>query len=150
MTTIIATREAMGADTLVIVEGQAPYHTRKIISHKGTLYGAAGDGGDCTRMLEWAKRGFDMESKPKFKSKPGSDHEAMLLMVNKEGLFMMAASDLFPEPVDAAFYGIGSGAGAALGAMDMGADIEKALEIAAKYDSNTGAPYTILKLKEDK
>lgn len=148
MTTIVATKDAIGADTLVVVEGQAPYHTKKVIAHKGSLYGAAGDGGDCTRMIEWAKRGFDMESKPKFRSKPGSEGEATLLVVNKEGIFIMMASDLFPELVDSPFYAIGSGAGAALGAMDMGADIEKALEVAAKYDSNTGAPFTILKLKE--
>ena len=150
MTTIVATREAIGADTLVVVDGQAPYHTKKVMAHKNMLYGAAGDGGDCTRIMEWAKRGFDMESKPKFRAKPGTDDEAVAIMVNKDGIFIMMSSDLFPEQIDAPFYAIGSGAGAALGAMEMGATIEQALEIASKHDVHTGAPFTILRLKEDK
>jgi ATP-dependent protease HslVU (ClpYQ) peptidase subunit len=147
MTTIVATREAIGADTLVVVAGQAPYPTKKVSKHKKMLFGAAGDAGDCVRFMKWAKRDFDMESRPRFRCEADSDDEAIMLMVNEGGIYVMMTSDLFPEPVDADFYAIGSGAGAALGAMARGATIEEALNIAAQYDNCTRGPFTILTLK---
>lgn len=150
MTTIVATREAIGADTMVTVDGQAPYRTQKVIRARGVLFGAAGDGGDCIRLMEWAKTGFDIERRPKFRCKSGHIDEALLLMVDFKGIYFLSAWDFFPEPVEEEFYAIGTGAGAALGALEKAATIEEALRIAEKHDAMTRGPFTILKLKEDK
>ena len=39
------------------------------------------------------------------------------------------------------FYGVGSGSSLAIGALEAGATLEKALEIASKHDPYTAAPY---------
>jgi hypothetical protein len=42
------------------------------------------------------------------------------------------------------FYGVGSGSSLAIGALEAGADIEMALEIASKHDPYTAAPYMFM------
>jgi ATP-dependent protease HslVU (ClpYQ) peptidase subunit len=46
------------------------------------------------------------------------------------------------------FYAIGSGGGYAIGALSMGASLDQALEVAAKWDSNTRLPMDILHLRD--
>lgn len=149
MTTIVATRTALGGDSKVTVVAGAPYRTKKVDRTKNCLFGAAGNSGDCARFLDWARTNFDPERRPRFKHR-ADDDAAILLIVNKDGIFIMEADDAGPELIDLPFYAVGSGALAALGAMEMGATMEQALDIAARYDDNTGAPFVILTLDEKK
>jgi hypothetical protein len=54
-------------------------------------------------------------------------------------------ADDFAVSLDSSgFYGVGSGSSLALGALEAGAGIEQALEIASKHDPYTGAPYLFM------
>lgn len=147
MTTIVATLEAMGSDSLVSnADTGVMYPARKFVRIKGDLIGAAGDSGDCLRFLDWAKHDFAEKKKPKFTFTEG-DSEAHVLVLNGEGLFMMSTSDPYPELVESPFWAIGSGGDAALGALASGKTIEEALEIAARFDMFTKGPFRVERLK---
>ena len=54
-------------------------------------------------------------------------------------------SDDFAVSLDSSgFYGVGSGSSLAVGALEAGASIERALEIASKHDPYTAAPYMFM------
>ena len=52
------------------------------------------------------------------------------------------ADDMSVSMDERGFYGVGSGSSYGIGALEAGASIEKALEIAAKNDAYTSAPFT--------
>lgn len=147
MTTIACTREAMGSDTFVSSDNGVSYPARKIARVKGDVIGAAGDSGDCLRFLDWAKHDFAEKKRPKFAIASGEEGEAHILLLNAEGIFTMSTSDPYPEEVLSAYWAIGSGGDAALGALAQGATLEEALEIAARFDMHTKAPFHVEKLK---
>lgn len=147
MTTIAATREALAGDTMVSMEAKGmQYPALKVRKIKGKLYGAAGDAGDCVRFLDWAESGFHEKKKPKFTVDPGDEDEALMLMLDEEGIHIMSTTDPYPEMIAGDYYAIGSGGKAALGALFAGAGLEKAMDIASAVDPYTRAPFTILKL----
>lgn len=147
MTTIVASLEAMGADTMVSRPDGTFYSTTKIIRVKGDLLGAAGDAGDCTRFMDWAKHDYAEKKRPKFSVPAGDRDEAVLLILNSEGIFTMSTTDPYPELITSDCYAIGSGGDAARAAILCGKSMEEALAIAAQIDMHTRAPFTILKLK---
>lgn len=147
MTTIVATLDAMGADTMVSRADGTFYSTTKIVRIKGDLLGAAGDAGDCTRFLDWAKHDYAEKKRPRFTVAAGERDEAVLLILNSEGLFTMSTTDPYPEMITSDCYAIGSGGDAARAAIMCGKSMEEALAIAAQIDMHTRAPFTILKLK---
>jgi ATP-dependent protease HslVU (ClpYQ) peptidase subunit len=147
MTTIAATRTQIAGDSMVILEAKSmQYPTIKVRKIKGKLFGAAGDGGDCTRFLDWAETGFNEKKRPKFSTQAGTEHEAILLVVDEEGIKFMSTTDPYPEIVAMDFYAIGSGGKAAWGALYAGATLDQAMEIASAVDPYTRAPFTILTL----
>jgi ATP-dependent protease HslVU (ClpYQ) peptidase subunit len=77
----------------------------------------------------------------------GERDEAVLLILNSEGLFTMSTTDPYPEMITSDCYAIGSGGDAARAAIMCGKSMEEALAIAAQIDMHTRAPFTILKLK---
>lgn len=146
MTTIAATLEMMAADQFVTY---APsYHgDTKIWVAKGSIWGAAGDVDVCQRFKNWT---LGKEKRPKTtdpEDKESSKLEA--LQLSPKGLFLYVG-DSPPDPVKEPFYAIGSGAGYAVGAMSMGASLEQAVEVAAKWDSNTRLPFNCIELKNIK
>ena len=149
MTTIAATLAAIAGDRMVFDEGKGTwYPSVKVRRIKGALVGAAGDAGDCMRLMDWAEAGFPEKKRPKFEEPAGTEDSAILLLVNAEGIHMMAVSDPYPEPVAAGTYAIGSGGKAALAAMHCGKTIAEAMDVAAEIDPYTRAPFDILALKE--
>lgn len=147
MTTIAATMKVMAGDAMVSAESKGIwYPTRKIRRISGGIVGAAGDGGDCTRFMDWAAAGFAERKRPKFTEAPGSEDEAILLLLNADGIHCMSTSDPFPELVAMDFFAIGSGGKAALAALYAGVDLEKAMDIAHAVDPYTRPPFTYEKL----
>lgn len=147
MTTIVAVTGAMGSDTFVSSDTGVSYPARKVVRIKGDLIGAAGDSGDCLRFLEWAKHDFAEKKRPKFTCASNDENEAHILLVNAEGIFTMSTTDPYPEEILSPYWAIGSGGDAALGALAKGATLEEALEIAARFDMYTKAPFHVEKLK---
>lgn len=151
MTTIAATRNSIAGDRMVFVENKHIwYPTIKVRRVKGGVAGAAGDGGDCTRFLDWAEEGFNEKKRPKFTTPPGDDEEAGLLLVTHDGIFYMGTSDPCPELIAADFYAIGSGGKAAHAALSAGLSLEDAMKMAYEIDPYTRPPFDILELEKRK
>lgn len=151
MTTIAATLTHIAGDRMVSDESKGTwYPSVKVRRIKGALIGAAGDAGDCVRMMDWAEAEFNPKKKPKFETDAGEEGAVGLILLNAEGIHMMSQDDPYPEKVAEGFYAIGSGGKAAWGALMAGLPIEKAMEIAHAVDPYTRPPYDILSLKEPK
>jgi ATP-dependent protease HslVU (ClpYQ) peptidase subunit len=126
------------------------YPSVKVRRTKLGLVGAAGDGGDCVRMMDWAEENFNQKKKPKFETGAGEEDDCVLLLVNAEGIHIMTQSDPYPEKVAEGTYAIGSGGKAAWGALLAGLPLERAMEIAGHVDPYTRGPFDIIMLDEKK
>jgi ATP-dependent protease HslVU (ClpYQ) peptidase subunit len=58
------------------------------------------------------------------------------------------ADDFAVSLTSSGFYGVGSGSSLAIGALEAGASVEYALEIASRHDPYTAAPYLYLEQKK--
>jgi hypothetical protein len=142
MTVIVANRELMAADSL-LTGGGAPVRTRKIFRVHGHLFGVCGHWEDCQRFLQFLRSGG--KDRPKF-----TDEDTFCaLELHPKGLNYWSSACI-PTPLDDTFYAIGSGAPAALGAMEMGASPRKAVEVACKYEEHCGPPVRTAKLTTTK
>lgn len=147
MTTIVASvsHKIMVADSKVTIGKGISYPTTKIIKAHGVIAGAAGDAGDCSRFLEWAKDEFKSKSKPKFQVMQGDDLiDALVIMSSGIYFYSPGYPDL--EKINADFYAIGSGGKPARAAMMLGATPLQAAEIAASCDDYSGPPFMVLEL----
>lgn len=73
-----------------------------------------------------------------------SDATLFSILLAIDGTLLEIDDDYGVTMRDDGFHAIGSGSDYAIGALHMGADIIKALEIAALNDVNTSAPFTII------
>jgi hypothetical protein len=152
MTTIAASLDAgvMASDSNVTVEAKGVnYPATKIVRGKGgSLIGASGHAGDCTRFLKWAAAKFS-DKEPKWAEAEGQEDSVMGMVMTKEGIYVWTQGDPEPELVNARFFSIGSGSKAARAAMLLGADPVKAVEIACEVDKMYSAlPVQILRLND--
>jgi hypothetical protein len=140
MTTIVATLESMAADRFVTY-GPSYEGGTKIWVAKGSIWGAAGSASVCIAFKKWTLRKGP-------KPKPESDDDKIdVLQLAPDGLFLWTScseADAIKEP----FYGIGTGGGYAVGALSMGATLDQAMEVAAKWDANTRAPFDRIALAD--
>lgn len=147
MTTIVCTANAMAADTRVSwTEGDVVYNTSfatKVYRVGDELVGMAGDTPSGLRLLEWMRNGGKGR-------KPKLTKDTAAVRLNRDGIFTFDGRDPEWLQIDAKFFAIGSGARWATGAMEMGADLRKAVEVAMKYDPATGGTITVLDLIESK
>lgn len=91
------------------------------------------------RFVAWLEAGGD----PKEWGEGSPDLRALIVRPNGD-LFLADDSLHFSGPIDCEFYAIGSGGDYAIGALAMGATVERAIEIAAQFDPNSGTPVTVL------
>lgn len=151
MTTIAATLTHIAGDRMVSDEMKGTwYPSIKVKRVKGALVGAAGDAGDCVRMMDWAETEFNPKKKPKFETPAGAEGAVTMIYLTAEGIHMMSQDDPYPEKVAEGTYAIGSGGKAAWGALLAGLPLDKAMEIAHNVDPYTRPPFDILALEEPK
>ena len=150
MTTICANREAMASDRFVTYSTSFNGEC-KIWIAKGSIWGAAGPSNKGLAFRAWTLGG----PRPKFKSpdpeEEDEDQEVKLevLQLSPKGLFLWVNSGP-PDPVFEPFFGVGSGAGFAIGALSMQATLEQAVEVAAKWDGGTRLPIDVIALRDVK
>ena len=136
--------KCMASDSMVSLGNGLSYPADKIRKVKKIIVGAGGDGGDCSRFLEWATRDFK-EPPPKWKG--SKEEESFLALVLKaDGLYVYAPSFPEPEKVNAPFFAIGTGGEAARVAMMLGKTPEEAIELACQVDGYSGLPVQVLEL----
>lgn len=150
MTTVACNKEQMVSDSRVsIAEKGFAYPAVKIIKTPHALVGASGDGGDCTRFLNWAKEGFKEKDQPRWKTPQYSEDEIVGLILRKDGIYIWTQGGPEAERVEAEWFAIGSGGKAARAALTMGASLQEAVEIACLVDNvYSGLPLQILSLKD--
>lgn len=133
MTTIACNTTTMAGDTLLVSDTKC--HAQKVFKYRGSCVGIAGTYVDCMMFVKWWERGAK-EELPKM-----DDVEALVL--TSDGRILCFDGHTSFYTIDDKFSAIGSGAQAALGAMHMGADPQKAVKVAGKVDPGTGNKTTV-------
>ena len=138
MTTIAYKDGVMAADGLVcgsdLRRGSNTKITRLI---DGTLIGCCGSSAAIVRFQRWAHAGFDMANLPTF----DKDHGVAAIVVHPNMKVEVWHSEcLEPQSILPPPWGMAMGSGneVALGAMAMGADARRAIEIAIMIDTASG------------
>jgi hypothetical protein len=126
------------------------YTTKKIfVAKDGSIIGAAGHSGDCSRFIEWAIGGF-RGTRPKFESDRDDDDGMEALILRKDGIYYFHPDYPSPERLNDVYYAIGSGGQAAMIAMHHIGDPVKAVEETFTVNHHCGPPVQVLKLNETK
>lgn len=144
MTTVVATPELIAADRCMDTGGNGSVPTTKVIRIRGSLWGFAGSTTDALKFLRWVRGGFRQQTQPRFVGVKGAAFE--IIQVNPQGKLVLWDQDMEPIPCNRSSHGIGTGGSFAVGALDAGADILRAMAIAEDRDQNTRGPYDILYL----
>jgi hypothetical protein len=142
MTTIVANLECMAADSRVSVEGGPMYHADKIFRIGDSLFGTAGDAMMGLLMIDWL-RGMRKNRLALYKL--WTDYERScftLLELNSTGLYLWDGWAI-PEKLKDSRYAVGSGAMAAIAALDSGRSPEDAVKAAMQQDVYTGNPVQV-------
>lgn len=143
MTTIAYRDGVLAADTLSTSNGLVDDYGPKIWRLGRLLVGAAGSRALCLKFRGWVASGMGGEG-----PFDGKD-EGNGLVIPPEGP-LVCWSYLGCWPVNAPFYALGSGYQIAMGAMQMGATAEQAIQAAAAHDTMTGGEITVLRRGPDR
>jgi ATP-dependent protease HslVU (ClpYQ) peptidase subunit len=143
MTTIVYRDGVLAADSRAYRGDKSPLGT-KVKIHRlpdGSMFGSSSNcvGAD-TLLRRWVEEGCPPQKSGDIK--PDS-FEMILIRPNGEVFFAHDNFDL-SGPLEAPFFAIGSGEQYALGALEMGADAVKAVEVACKLDVWSGGPLTVI------
>lgn len=154
MTTVVYRDGILAADSALTDEhpegGHIQYQCKKLYSysdaHQGyprTHYVGFSGGQGWRKFLDWVRAGANLDVKPEFEK--GDDFTAIVISVCA-GVRQryVIGRHMEPEPLVEDFHAVGSGAKCAFGALDMGADAVKAVEIAAGRDPYTRGPFVKL------
>lgn len=143
MTTIAYRGGVLAADSRAYSGGAAPIGA-KVKIHRlpdGTLFGVSSNNvGADTLLRRWVEGGCQPAESGDLKPDSFS-----VLLIRPDGAVFYANDNLdLSGPLSAPFFAIGSGKEAALGAMVMGADARRAVEVACELDMWSGGPVTVL------
>lgn len=134
MTTIAFRNGRMASDSLGVGDDIVRGTVRKLFRVDGAITGFAGDTGMSRHFCKWFEDGADAAAPPKIET---SGFGA--LVYSADGLFVCSERWTLAEIV-APYAALGSGNLIALGAMAMGADAERAIEVAYLHDPFTRGP----------
>lgn len=138
MTTVACNRKVMAADSRRTRGSFAYLSPPKISRVNGDLVCTTGSAAEGEAFLEWYK---DQPKKiPTFKA-------LNVLILTKEGAIFEVYEDGRLLEVIEPFYALGSGGELAIAAMAAGASPRRAVEIACKYDKNSGLPVQVERIK---
>ena len=153
MTTIAYRDNVLAADSQVTIESEAGGSRtftceklyRRSIAGVDTIIGLAGGSTDGLVFLDWLESGERAPSHRLIEG--GADFTALVL--DAKGLWEY---DQWcrKERVVRRFYAVGSGSKAALGALHMGADARRAVQVACKIDTYSLGPVKVMALKGTK
>lgn len=148
MTTIATDGIVMAADSRVTGDGPM-YPTEKIFRIRGSLFGTAGDGFMGLALLEWLKtKRRDRKALYEMWDKTTlgiEDADVLFIELSPKGIFLWNCWGI-AEPVRRPSYAIGSGAMAAVAAMETKSP-EDAIRTALNYDEFSGPPIQVVPLR---
>jgi ATP-dependent protease HslVU (ClpYQ) peptidase subunit len=147
MTTIVCDRKGMAADTRVT--GVPMYYCAKVHRIRGKLVGVAGDSAATTKFLAWFRKECPADEMLLDVKDEDGDTGLMALVLDASGIYLYT-NLTEPDRMYNKFYGVGTGAPYALGAIEKGATLREAIKIAMKYDEATGGEIHHEELDEKK
>lgn len=110
----------------------------------GSILAGAGNYDDVIEVVKWMNEGGKEDKHPDL-----GDKETGFLLLRSDGkAFWLTVPFLRPVEVLDEFIAIGSGAGVALGAMAAGASAKRAVEIASRFDNQTGNGVNVIRVKK--
>lgn len=137
MTTIVASREMMVADSLASTDNVS-WHVQKIFRVDDALVGVVGEMDAGLVFVKWYTEGADEEDRP-YGEGLGN---ITALVLDDTGIYRYEANCM-PMPVLQPYIAFGSGADAAMAAMHMGAGIIESVHVASKIDLHTSGPVVV-------
>lgn len=140
MTTVAWDGKQMVADTLSNWSGLKGKVVKAWKLKDGSLLGGSGAYGDILASRIWIEGGQHLEKFPPKYSQDG----CTILLVRENCPPQRFENSPYPTTILEPFTAIGSGTDYALGAMAMGADAERAVEVAISFDLNSGGELTVL------
>ena len=112
--------------------GDTPIISPKLFKVGNRVFGCSGMSAIKFAFKEWVEKGCPADDKPLLEGNFG------IILINKKVCWYYGEKELYPTEITEPFWAVGSGADYALGAMAMGADAIKAVEIACKFDVYCG------------
>lgn len=112
---------------------------------KGYLVGAAGSATQGNMMMSWFERGADPDHFPRYQD--NDDAACEMVAIAPDGQIFRFDFNPLPVVYHDKVYALGNGREVALGAMAMGADARKAVEVASEMCSGCGMGVDVLPLK---
>lgn len=135
MTCIAVRCGVMAADSQCGGPHRLTYHKITKLDH--AIVGVCGNVADAQVLVKWFINGADRLKPPAWVNHTGEKPDAEIIVMLPDGT-VYTIDDHLARIERSEFCAIGSGASAALGAMHMGADPRRAVEVAALVDVNTG------------
>lgn len=139
MTTIVCNRKVMAADARRTSGNLTYTSTPKIVRVGDDLVGCCGAASDGEKFIAWYLD--QSKKKPKLK-----DFQALIL--TGDGKIFEVWEDLTFLEVPEPFFAAGSGREFALGSMAVRNDPKRAVEVACRFDKNSGLPVQVESLEE--
>lgn len=135
----------VGADTFTDYGFQVDKINRCRWRGKPAIFGCAGDDTAISRFEDWVLR---KGKKPEqlIQRSAGDGTEDFQAIVATDGHILVFDGAMRGDVCRLPYHAIGSGAHWILGAMDAGATLQKALEIAANRDGGTKPPFTFIEV----
>lgn len=115
---------------------------------KGCLMGAAGSVSQGLVMMSWFESGADPSFFPQYQD--SDDTAAQLVVITKDKEILRFDFNPIPIVFHDDKYAIGSGRDLAIGAMAMGADATRAVEVAIQFDTGCGMGINVIPFKSRK
>ena len=116
--------------------------TTKIFRHGDILFGGAGTHTALEALREWVLDGC---KKDKFPKLPDLDNNVPhLWVINRNGTVLKFEDSPYPIAYHDKTFAEGSGRDFAYGALEMGADAVRAVEVAIKFDVHCGGGVDVL------
>lgn len=136
MTTIAWDGRTLASDRQSTWGSRIDCGMRKIARNaKGDLCGASGCAVTMATFLRWFEDGEPADARPSMKH---GDDETFALIVRAGGALEFHSARGWAPILDAPFYAFGSGAQCARGALAAGKKAAEAIEIASRFDTETG------------
>ena len=129
MSVVVWDGKTLAADRMAVT-GEVRFLQSKMRVYPDLVVAWTGQSCRGEAMAHWARNGANVEDFPKFQE--DDDNWCRLIVVDRNGCRVYEATP-FPMEVEAPFMAWGSGRDFAIGALSMGADAVRAVEVASEH-----------------
>ena len=114
---------------------------------KALIMAGCGNASDIECVMNWLEAGGGEDKKKDF-NLYAREVKCEVIAIDKKGIVTFYEESCCGFTLEAPFFAIGSGYDLAMGAMAAGASAKEAIQIACKYNINTGGPVRTLNIQD--